>query len=167
MSPLDWATRPLKKYADFSGRAPRAEFWWFYLFTVIIYVVATIIDSIIGSQVLGPYGVVACLAFLGLLLPYLGVSVRRLHDTDRTGWWMLGPLVPYAIGLAMMGPAVMNAMAAGDPTAMSGLGTAMLFLLLGGILGIVLLVFFLLPGTTGANKYGDDPYGGDGAMPRT
>ncbi len=48
MSPIDWATRPLKKYADFSGRAPRAEYWWFYLLLIICYVVAAILDSMFG-----------------------------------------------------------------------------------------------------------------------
>ena len=160
MSPVDWATRPLKKYADFSGRAPRAEFWWFYLLMLITVIVAMIIDSVIGSKVFGPYGIVACLALAALLLPYLGVAVRRLHDTNRTGWWIAGPIVLYGIGMFLMGPALTDPTMMSDPAAMGSMGTASIFLILGGILGIVVLVFFLMGGTKGPNKYGEDPYGG-------
>ena len=158
MSPLDWATRPLKKYADFSGRAPRAEFWWFYLLLLITVVVASIIDSIIGSKLFGPYGIVACLAYLALLLPYIAVAVRRLHDTDRTGWWMAPPIVLGVISMVMMGPALADPTATSNPAAMTGMGTASIILLLALIIGLVVLVFFLLSGTKGPNKYGDDPY---------
>ncbi|MGI8931559.1 MAG: DUF805 domain-containing protein [Sphingomicrobium sp.] len=94
MTPIDWATLPLKKYADFSGRAPRAEYWWFYLLFVVLYVVAMILDSIIGSSVAGPYGVAFFAVILALFVPSLAAGVRRLHDTDRSGWWYLIILVP-------------------------------------------------------------------------
>ena len=161
MSPLDWATHPLKKYADFSGRAPLAEYWWFYLLVLIVYIVAMIVDSIVGVAVFGPYGVVTLLAILTLLVPSIAAGVRRLHDTNRTGWWMAAPLVPYCIGFAMMGPAITNpvAMASGDADTGS-LGIAMIFLLIGGIFALVVFIFTVLQGTTGPNKYGDDPYAG-------
>lgn len=160
MSPMDWATRPLKKYADFSGRAPRAEFWWFYLLLLVSVIIASIVDTIIGSKVLGPYGIVACLVYLALLLPYIAASVRRLHDTDRTGWWMAPPIALSAISLVMMGPSLTDAAVMSDPSALAGMGTAFLLLMAAGILGVVVLVFFLLEGTRGPNKYGDDPYAG-------
>ena len=95
MSPLDWATRPLKKYADFSGRAPRAEYWWFYLLIIIGYVIATILDSMLGlGQAVGPYGVIMCVFALAILIPSIAAGIRRLHDTDRSGWWLLIGLVP-------------------------------------------------------------------------
>ena len=95
MSPLDWATRPLKKYADFSGRAPRAEYWWFYLLIIIGYVIATILDSMLGlGQVVGPYGVLMCVFALAILIPSIAAGIRRLHDTDHSGWWLLIGLVP-------------------------------------------------------------------------
>jgi uncharacterized membrane protein YhaH (DUF805 family) len=95
MSPIDWAMRPLQKYADFSGRAPRAEYWWFYLLIIVAYVVATILDSVLGlGQTVGPYGVVAALAMLAVLIPSIAAGVRRLHDTDRSGWWLLIGLIP-------------------------------------------------------------------------
>lgn len=68
------------KYVDFSGRASKPEFWWFYLFTVLLSWVAIIVDS---SEVL--YAVVS----LGLMLPTLAAGARRLHDTGRSGWWWL------------------------------------------------------------------------------
>ena len=95
MSPIDWATRPLKKYADFSGRAPRAEYWWFYLLFVVGYVIAMILDSLLGlDKTVGPYGIVTMLLALALVLPSIAAGIRRLHDTDRSGWWLLIGLIP-------------------------------------------------------------------------
>jgi uncharacterized membrane protein YhaH (DUF805 family) len=127
MSPIDWAMRPLTKYADSSGRAPRAEYWWFYLLSVVAYIVATILDSILGNGgALGSYGLVSILVMLALLVPSLAAGVRRLHDTDRSGWWLLIVLIP----------------------------------LVGAI---VLLVFLVLEGTRGDNRFGPDPYAGETA----
>jgi uncharacterized membrane protein YhaH (DUF805 family) len=95
LSPVDWAKRPLQKYADVTGRAPRAEYWWFVLFVIIGEIIAMAIDSILGlSQMIGPYGPVLCLYLLALLVPSITVGVRRLHDTDRSGWWLLIGLIP-------------------------------------------------------------------------
>ena len=95
MTPIDWATLPLKKYADFSGRASRSEYWWFYLLIIIVYAVAMIVDSVIGTdQAFGPYGIVMAISMLALLIPSLAAAVRRLHDTDRSGWWLLIVLIP-------------------------------------------------------------------------
>lgn len=154
-SPVEWALMPIRKYAHFSGRAPRAEYWWYYLVLLVAYVVAIFIDRSIGSKVLGPYGIVAVLLWIGLLIPTLAVGVRRMHDTDRTGWWILAPIVPYVIGFAMAGPAAL------DPARLAAASGAMMFLLLGLVLAIVVLVFTLLPGTAGPNKHGADPYGAD------
>jgi uncharacterized membrane protein YhaH (DUF805 family) len=78
----------LTKYVVSAGRAGRAEFWYFFLFNVIVSVVMGIIDAIIGTQILG--GLVS----LALLLPNIMVGIRRLHDTNRSGWWMLIGLIP-------------------------------------------------------------------------
>ena len=95
MSPIDWAKRPLQKYADFSGRAPRAEYWWFILGEIIALIIAVVIDNVIGTD-FGEtgYGVVYLLVALGLLVPGLAVGVRRLHDTGRSGWWLFIALIP-------------------------------------------------------------------------
>ncbi|MCY7397860.1 MAG: DUF805 domain-containing protein [Sphingomonas bacterium] len=103
MSPIDWATRPLTKYADFSGRAPRAEYWWFYLLSIVAYIVATIVDSVIGTgAALGSYGILSLVVMLGLVIPSLAAGVRRLHDTDRSGWWMLIVLVPLVGAIVLL-----------------------------------------------------------------
>ena len=94
MTPIDYALTPLRKYADFSGRARRAEYWWFYLLMIVGYVVATILDSLVGLEVFGPYGILTCIFGLAMIVPSLAAGVRRLHDTDRSGWWLLIGLIP-------------------------------------------------------------------------
>ena len=84
----------LSKYATFSGRARRSEYWWFVLFYLIVAVVATVIDSGAGLPQTAGYGPVTMLVTLALLLPSLAVTARRLHDTGRSGWWMLLSLIP-------------------------------------------------------------------------
>jgi uncharacterized membrane protein YhaH (DUF805 family) len=76
-------------YTKFDGRAGRPAYWWWFLFGILVGIGATIIDAIIGS-----FGVVSGLAGLALLLPGLSVSIRRLHDTDHSGWWVLIGLIP-------------------------------------------------------------------------
>ena len=83
------------KYAVFTGRASRPEFWWFALFNVMVAIAATIVDATIGIELF------SIAAGLALLLPGLGVAVRRLHDTDRTGWWVLIGIIPI-IGLVVL-----------------------------------------------------------------
>ena len=78
----------LTQYATFTGRARRSEYWYFVLFNVIVSIVASIIDAVIGVQL------VSWIVTLGLLVPGLAVTVRRLHDTGRSGWWILIGLVP-------------------------------------------------------------------------
>lgn len=157
MSPIEWALTPIRKYAQFSGRAPRAEYWWFYLFVLIAYIAAVIIDTMLGSNLFGPYGILTAILWLGLIVPTLAVGVRRLHDTNRTGWWLLGPIVPYIIGFVMMGPAALDPEGAG----MAAAGGAMIFMLVGVVMAIVVFVFTVLRGTAGPNNYGPDPYGAD------
>lgn len=156
MTPIDWAKRPLQKYADFSGRAPRAEFWWYLLGVIIASIVASIIDNILGMQMAGTYGPLQLLLLVGLLVPNIAVSVRRLHDTNRTGWWILLPLVPYVLAFVLGGAAMMGGGAMGMG---AGLGLAGIFLFIGLVCAIVVLVFYCLPGTPGDNRYGPNPYG--------
>jgi uncharacterized membrane protein YhaH (DUF805 family) len=75
-------------YVKFDGRASRPAFWWWVLFVVLASVGANIIDLAIGAPVF------SAIVGLGLLLPNLSVAIRRLHDTDRTGWWVLIWLIP-------------------------------------------------------------------------
>lgn len=85
----------LSQYAGFSGRARRSEFWFFQLFSVIVSIVATALDALIGSDLGGGTGVVSLIVSLGLLLPSLAVFWRRMHDTGRTGLWFFLGLIPF------------------------------------------------------------------------
>ena len=89
MSFPDAVRAALTNYVNFSGRARRSEYWYFSLFAFLVYVAAIVIDSVLGT-----YPIVYLLAVAGLLLPGLAVGVRRLHDTNRTGWFILLGLIP-------------------------------------------------------------------------
>ena len=80
----------LKKYAVFSGRAQRAEYWYFLLFNMIIVIVLNLVSSVIGDNI----GILGLLFGLALAIPSIAVAVRRLHDTDRSWWWLLIGFVP-------------------------------------------------------------------------
>jgi len=86
---MNWYLDVLKKYAVFSGRARRQEYWMYTLFNIIISVVLVIIDGIVGAQ-----GIIVVLYCLAVLVPGLAVSIRRLHDTNHSGWWLLISFVP-------------------------------------------------------------------------
>lgn len=97
-----------RKYADFRGRAPRSEYWYFVLFEMLLlgscFVLARVFDAIRGDEVAGPaFGILAVVALLGFILPGLAVTVRRLHDTNNSGWWYLLALFPYVGGLILFG----------------------------------------------------------------
>jgi uncharacterized membrane protein YhaH (DUF805 family) len=77
-----------KKYADFSGRARRSEYWWYALAVIIASVVLDIIGAVIGTSIL------TYVFALALLVPNIAVVVRRLHDTGRSGWWILLAFIP-------------------------------------------------------------------------
>ena len=92
---MEWVTEALKKYAVFSGRSRRKEYWSFILFTVLISIALSIIDSLTGTyNISSGIGLLGGIFGLAMLIPSIAVSVRRLHDIDRTGWWVLLPLVP-------------------------------------------------------------------------
>jgi uncharacterized membrane protein YhaH (DUF805 family) len=78
----------LSQYAGFTGRARRSEYWWFVLFNVLVSMAASTLDNAIGTKLFSP------LLSLALFLPGLAVAVRRLHDTDRSGWKILIGLIP-------------------------------------------------------------------------
>ena len=90
---MNWYLECLKKYAVFSGRAQRMEYWMFVLFYVIFAIALGIVESIIGLGGEGG-GLLSGLFVLGMLIPSLAVTVRRLHDTDHSAWWLLIGLVP-------------------------------------------------------------------------
>jgi uncharacterized membrane protein YhaH (DUF805 family) len=91
---MNWYLQALKKYADFSGRARRREYWFYMLFYVIILVVLSICDGFVGTTMQSGVGILTLIYILAVLIPTIAVSVRRLHDTGRSGWWILIELVP-------------------------------------------------------------------------
>ena len=92
---MSWYLGALKKYAVFSGRARRMEYWYFVLFNVIVAFVLAMIDALLGTTTgVSSFGLLSGLYSLAVLIPTLAVLVRRLHDIDRTGWWILINLIP-------------------------------------------------------------------------
>ena len=91
---MNWYLAVLKKYAVFSGRAQRKEYWMFVLFNIIIAIVLGIIEEVIGLSSEPGQGILTNIYSLAILLPSLAVGVRRLHDIGRTGWWLLIGLIP-------------------------------------------------------------------------
>jgi len=92
---VSWYLDVLKKYAVFGGRSRRKEYWYFVLFTVLISIVLSIIDAVLGTPgAEGGAGLLSGIYSLAVLIPSLAVSIRRLHDTGRSGWWILISLVP-------------------------------------------------------------------------
>jgi len=136
MTTTDWMLAPLRKYATFSGRARRKEYWLFVLFLFLATIVTQILDTMFGfgtitassyrlgwtgwAQVAATGGWITHLFHLATLIPSLAVAVRRLHDGNHSGWMMLFVFLPF-IGW------------------------------------IVLLVLYILEGTRGANRFGPDP----------
>src|SRR5688572_1621716 len=99
MNPIEWAVLPLRKYAVFNGRARRSEFWWFALLTGILGLLLDAVDSATGSEV----GLIGGIYNLALVIPSLSVTVRRLHDINRSGWWLMIFVIPVAAFFAVGG----------------------------------------------------------------
>ena len=148
------------KYADFTGRARRSEFWFWYLFTVLV--------SMFSSWI--PF---ASLVTLALVIPTLAASVRRLHDTGRSGWWLLLSIIPsiicFIILIALLGSAIFTIITAGDydpnllaNNLVANIGlcvTYILSLIVTFVCQIILIVWWSKDSTPGANEYGENPKG--------
>ena len=158
MSPIDWATRPLKKYADFSGRAPRAEYWWYALLVSSTVLIAYILDDLLSlPKLFTVYGPVALVVVAATFIPSLAAQVRRLHDTNRSGLWLIPFWVAY-VAYIVSAAGSMAAIKAGQQPDMGALGISLVLGLLMLVIAITMLVFLVSRGTVGPNKYGDDPY---------
>ena len=136
----------MNKFVTFSGRASRSEYWYFGLFVFLVSVVCSILDVAISDGNKEDIGVFQGIATLVFLLPNLAVTVRRLHDTNRSGWWIGGfwlAMLLFGLVAGLVSGAGSNAMA---PIAIFGLG----------ILGysITMLVFMCKRGTAGPNIHG-------------
>ena len=88
-----------QKYATFSGRARRSEYWWFQAFLALVVLAGTMLVFLLRSEV--PFYLTMVVA-VGLVVPSISVTVRRLHDTSRSGWWYLITLVPYVGALVLL-----------------------------------------------------------------
>lgn len=150
---MHWMILPYRRYFDFTGRSRRLEYWWFFVFWVLltlalgIAMVATVAGSVEGIMrgSIAPFAGVGAafwiflalfgLFFLASLIPIVAVQVRRLHDLGFSGWWYLA----YVIG----GNAVGSVPEFGPS--------------LNGLVSLCWIAWMFFPGTTGPNKYGDDP----------
>lgn len=100
---MNWYIEGLKKYAQFSGRSRRKEYWFFILFNAIIAIILAVIDNATGNyEAETGAGLLGGIYGLAVLIPTIAVSVRRLHDTDRSGWWLLLALIPVIGGLILL-----------------------------------------------------------------
>ena len=98
---LDWMMMPLKRYTDFAGRSRRKEYWMFLLGVIIAAIILGIIEGILGlsGMVGGVYGPLTTLFLLAIIVPSIAVQVRRFHDQDKSGWFVLISLIPIIGGL--------------------------------------------------------------------
>ena len=92
----------LQKYADFTGRARRSEYWWFVLAYSVVNFVISLIGSIAGGGVQTATSVISGIIGLGLIVPSLSVGARRLHDIGKSGWWQLLSLIPCVGGIILI-----------------------------------------------------------------
>ena len=99
---MNWYLKALKKYAVFSGRARRKEYWMFSLFNIIVVLALAFVEGITGVAPQSDQSILAVVYLFAALLPGLAVTVRRLHDTGRTGWWVLISLVPIIGSLVLL-----------------------------------------------------------------
>lgn len=100
---MAWYMSMLRGYDDFTGRARRRDYWLFLLANLLLACVTAVLDFVVGSEIglagLGPFGT---LLMVIVALPSLALGVRRLHDSGRSGWWMLVSLVPFIGVVALL-----------------------------------------------------------------
>lgn len=150
----------LGNYATFSGRARRSEYWWFYLFTILVGLVTSVVDAVLNTAFNNEIGIVGTIISLALLLPSLAVTARRLHDTGRTGWWMMLPVVPLLTTIVVGFAAVLAAVFSTDTDGTPAVALIVLLVasaLLTLVAFITVLVFLCLDSNHGPNKYGPTP----------
>lgn len=94
---MDHALNALRRYADFSGRSRRSEYWYYVLFVSLGIVALMVIETLLWET-----PILTGIAYLGIIIPSLAVAVRRLHDTGRSGWWYFISLVPIVGPIALL-----------------------------------------------------------------
>ena len=145
---LEAIKKGFNNYSVFSGRATRAEFWWWQLFNVVTQIVTSIVDSAVGLS-----GILWAISFLVLVWPSISLATRRLHDINKSGWWQLAWLAPVVIGIII---ALISWIA--DLHNWGFYGTAIAILIVGTLVVMILLIYwYIRQGDDGLNKYGQDP----------
>jgi uncharacterized membrane protein YhaH (DUF805 family) len=146
----------MRRYFEFGGRSSRYEFWFFVLFVTIASIIASFIDGLLFGTDEESVGFLAPIVSLVHVIPGVAVSVRRLHDIDRTGWWILLPSVALVVMIVLLG---IVALTAEDPVAaLTGLGMSMVIVgLVYLAVLIVLIVLYCTRGTPGPNRFGPEP----------
>lgn len=163
--------RPLVRYADFKGRARRSEYWGFFLFQSVIgglfggmaFLSLANKDAAVGGSGFMLGVALAGLAALVFAIPQLAVTVRRLHDSGKSAWWLLlqapGALSPFLFLGAIAGAGLHAGQGSEEAVAaiMSAVAGGLLMLALGGFCNMILLGMMWMPGTPGENRFGPDP----------
>ena len=98
---MNWYLDAWKNYFTFTGRSRRKAYWMFVLFNIIAIVLANVIDNVLGLAGAEGYGPISAIYGLAVFIPGLALAIRRLHDTGRTGWWMLLGFLP-VIGIIIL-----------------------------------------------------------------
>ena len=153
-TPIAWALLPLKRYAQLSGRSSRAEYWWFTLAFVVAGLVVDAVDLATGSEI----GILGLIFTLGVIVPTISVTVRRLHDIGLSGWWLLAVIAPAAVfGFQTAYAALESTFNELEPT-----GSSLVSISAFVIACLVLMICMALPSNKGNNRHGSDPYGDSG-----
>ena len=168
MNPVEAVVTCLKKFFDFKGRARRSEFWWFFLF---IFIVGSVFGFFGGFLPALTYVGMVC--SLVLTIPQLSALTRRLHDTGRSGWWVLlyalAIIAVYGAMIAIFYPVFDQLMGEGDEMMLAGIfvdaiqeSPVAATVMLGGsllafVLFIITLIFSIMDSQWGENKYGPSP----------
>ena len=163
---MKWYILALKKYATFTGRSQRKEYWMFVLFYLIFYIAAIILDSVTGlTSSPGKSGIITSLFSLAMLVPSLAVTVRRFHDIGKSGWWVVAFMIAYiiigaAVFISILSAVLGMGLSADDidtATAMQAVKPMLWAFLLMFVVGIVQLYFLVKDSQPGANKWGPNP----------
>lgn len=167
--------QPFVKYVDFQGRARRSEYWLWFLFQVIVGFIFGFLKSSMGGSGAAVIQLVNGVFSLAILLPTLAVGVRRLHDTNRTGWWVAFPIVVGIAGIiffiATQGPSalpILQQLSEGGTVASPALSKPaalmpVIWVALAYLLSwLIVFIFNVLDGTPGPNRFGPDPKGRGG-----
>ncbi len=156
VTPVEAVARGFSKYADFGGRATRAEYWWWMLFTSIISTALNALDRGFGE------GILQTVFSLAVLLPTFAVTFRRLHDIGKTGWWHFGWLGIVLISWVTAGILLLATgvdLANWDPLSASMPSIVVLIAAIVSTLVVFVwsIVWLARQGESGQNRFGPDP----------